>query len=506
MATLDEILRLFAAIDREHSIATKLERLHSYCADSPEVYDSRLLCFNSIDLEEEQKFAYLAPHKDSSLFPLEPSIINGHAPLPPLLFPEEVRRHVSVYYPFFEADGALMGALLVKARDAKNYLRNRQDELGILASKSRDIIEIASLRKRAKQKKAAAISPGDSQLIFKILDILHLSQYVTDRNGHFLSVNKTFLQTFNYHDLDELNAAGNFFIDQEDWHQSILEIADGFGAQGVVARVRTGAGAVRVVKDHSITMGQNTMGVLFDVTDAVQTNERLQESLESQTELNRRLLSTSSNLKKTQATTIKSLANLAEYRDMETGEHLHRICEYNRVLTQQVHKHQPYAYNISEDYVDDIYFSAMLHDIGKVAVPDQILLKNGSLDTQERSVMQKHTRYGWTILNDADKELGEQSFLTLAASIALSHHEKWDGSGYPEQLAGDEIPLSARITAVSDVYDALTSRRPYKEAWTHEQAMEEIRAHAGTQFDPILVDLLATVEEDFHAIRVKNLN
>ncbi|MCF7929532.1 MAG: HD domain-containing protein [Spirochaetales bacterium] len=506
MSSLNELLGLFETIDGERSVTEKLKRLHSWSVESPEVYDTRMICFDSIDLGEEQEFAYIAPAKDTGLFPTEPSIINGHSPLPPHLFPEEVRKHVSVYYPFFNPGGELQGALLIKARDPKKYLKSRQETLGMIASKSRDILEIASLRKRIRPQKSTENTALSPDLMFKVLDMLQLPLYVMDRNGRFLSVNRTFLDTFSYIDLREVNKTGNFFIDQEDWGRSILELAEMNGSQGYTSRVRTGTGSIKVVKDFSITMGQNTMGILFDITSSVQINEQLQESLDSQTELNRKLMSTSSNLKKTQATTIKSLANLAEYRDMETGDHLHRICEYNRVLTSQVYKHQPYVFNISEDYVDDIYFSGMLHDIGKVAVPDSILLKNDSLDTQEWGVMQKHTRWGWSILNDADRELGEQSFLTLATRIALSHHERWDGSGYPEKLGGDDIPLSARITAVADVYDALTSRRPYKDPWPHERAMEEIRSLSGSHFDPVLIELLGSVEDDFFMIRQNSVN
>jgi HD-GYP domain-containing protein (c-di-GMP phosphodiesterase class II) len=206
-------------------------------------------------------------------------------------------------------------------------------------------------------------------------------------------------------------------------------------------------------------------------------------------------------LRKTQATAIKSLAKLAEYRDKETGGHLQRICEYMRLVTQEVHRDQPYPFHVSEDYPQDIYLSGMLHDIGKVAVPDHILLKEGPLDDGEWTVMKKHTNWGHLILNQADNELGEQSFLTLASRIALHHHEWWNGSGYPYSLSQDEIPLSARIGAVADVYDALTSRRPYKEAWEHGQAVEEIQRLSGKQFDPVIGDIFTRLEHQFEAIR-----
>ena len=162
-----------------------------------------------------------------------------------------------------------------------------------------------------------------------------------------------------------------------------------------------------------------------------------------------------------------------------------------------------YDYNIREEYVNDIAISSMLHDIGKVGVPDGILLKPGKLTPEEWKTMKKHTILGWTILNKADRELGEQSFLTLAACVALHHHERYDGTGYPHGLAGEDIPLSARIVSIADVYDALTKKRPYKDPWSHEQAIEEIAGQKERQFCPVLVDILLDIEKKFEEIREK---
>jgi len=145
----------------------------------------------------------------------------------------------------------------------------------------------------------------------------------------------------------------------------------------------------------------------------------------------------------------------------------------------------------------------MLHDIGKVAIPDTILLKQERLTEDEWTIMKKHTLYGWEILNQADCELGEQSFLTLASHIALNHHERWDGSGYPNGILSEGIPHCARIGAVADVYDALTSARPYKTPWHHDDAVAEIKAKAGVHFDPVIVDMLLGVEKkvlDIHRL------
>ena len=238
--------------------------------------------------------------------------------------------------------------------------------------------------------------------------------------------------------------------------------------------------------------------------ELVRLNQELKQSLDTQEFLNDRLFENARVLQRTQRASIKALARLAEYRDFETGDHLQRICEFTYILARSVADEKVFpSYPIDEDYLQDIYLSAMLHDIGKVAIPDNILLKPGSLEPDEWEVMKQHTTWGWEIMTRADEELGEQSFLTLAASIARYHHERFDGSGYPEGLSGEDIPLSSRIVSIADVYDALTSRRPYKEPWEHERTVEEIRAQAERHHDPQLVELFVGVEERFRAVRAR---
>jgi HD-GYP domain-containing protein (c-di-GMP phosphodiesterase class II) len=136
-----------------------------------------------------------------------------------------------------------------------------------------------------------------------------------------------------------------------------------------------------------------------------------------------------------------------------------------------------------------------------VSIPDNILLKPGKLDPQEWEMMKKHTLFGWEVLHKADQDLGEQSFLTLAATIALSHHERFDGKGYPRGTVGEQIPQSARIAAIADVYDALTTIRPYKESWSHERAVSEMLAQSGSQFDPVLMEIFRDVNQEFADVR-----
>ncbi len=205
---------------------------------------------------------------------------------------------------------------------------------------------------------------------------------------------------------------------------------------------------------------------------------------------------------KTQEVTIVALAKLAEFRDPETGEHLERMREYAKVLASELKRMGKYSRYIDDKYIENIYKSTPLHDIGKVGIPDHILLKPSKLTPEEFSIMKKHTVIGGDAIKSAIEEAGmKTSFLDMAKHIAYYHHEKWDGTGYPYGLKGDEIPLSARITAVADVYDALTTKRVYKEAYRHEIAKEIISSEAGKHFDPEIVEAFLSRENDFISLK-----
>ncbi len=199
----------------------------------------------------------------------------------------------------------------------------------------------------------------------------------------------------------------------------------------------------------------------------------------------------------TQEATIDTVTSLAEYRDTETGNHIKRTQNYVRILAERLARLPKYRDQLDRETIDLLYLSAPLHDIGKVGVPDRILLKPGKLTAEEFEEMKRHAGYGRDALLQSERKLGSNGFLRLAAELAYSHHEKWDGSGYPEGLAGDDIPLSGRIVALADVYDALVSRRCYKEPMSHREAMEYITGHAGTHFDPDLVVALQAEEQAF---------
>ncbi|MEM7453797.1 MAG: HD domain-containing phosphohydrolase [Planctomycetota bacterium] len=199
-------------------------------------------------------------------------------------------------------------------------------------------------------------------------------------------------------------------------------------------------------------------------------------------------------LMKTRNAVIFGLAKLAESRDTDTGQHLDRIRSYVVVLTRQLLD----KFGIEdENFVEQMALASSLHDIGKVGIPDQILLKPGKFTQNERKIMERHAAMGSDCLQAIQDELGSDDFLCIAKEIALYHHEKWDGSGYPAKKQGQDIPIPARIVALADVYDALTSKRPYKDAMPHEKARSIILEGRGAHFDPMVVDLFLDSEKAF---------
>ncbi len=203
-----------------------------------------------------------------------------------------------------------------------------------------------------------------------------------------------------------------------------------------------------------------------------------------------------------QSATITAFCSLAEARDNETGNHVRRTQHYVRALAERLAGHPRFARELGGEAITLLFKSAPLHDVGKVAVPDAILLKPGPLTAEEWSVMRRHCEFGRQAIAMAEHELAqyEDSFLSYARQIAYSHHERWDGSGYPQGLAGEEIPMPARLMAVADVYDALISKRVYKPAFPVEQAEAIIAEGRGTHFDPDVADAMLAGADVFRDI------
>ncbi|QDU60088.1 Cyclic di-GMP phosphodiesterase response regulator RpfG [Planctomycetes bacterium Pan216] len=208
-------------------------------------------------------------------------------------------------------------------------------------------------------------------------------------------------------------------------------------------------------------------------------------------------------IRETQDVTIFALARLAESRDELTGNHLRRVQTYCRRLAESLRLSGHHQKALVPEFISELWRAAPMHDIGKVGISDNILLKPGRLTPEERKEMEQHTVIGGQTLEAAESLLHHDSFLSMAKDICYFHHEKWDGSGYPFGYSGEEIPLSARITACADVYDALTSARPYKPAFSHERAVGIIAEGRGTHFDPTICDVFLTLADEFNKIRLE---
>ena len=203
---------------------------------------------------------------------------------------------------------------------------------------------------------------------------------------------------------------------------------------------------------------------------------------------------------------IMVLADMVESRDQCTGDHVRKTAAYCEIILRQMQKEGIYADQLSEEFINEVVSSAPLHDVGKITISDTILNKPGRLTDDEFRIMQSHTSSGGEIINKAIETVGEESgYLNEAKNLASYHHEKWNGKGYPAGLQGEEIPLSARVMAVADVFDALVSRRSYKEPFTVEKALDIIRNDAGTHFDPLVVQAFLDAEDEVRRVRELNM-
>jgi PAS domain S-box-containing protein len=263
------------------------------------------------------------------------------------------------------------------------------------------------------------------------------------------------------------------------------------------------------IKDFHFRL-QNKIGQIFDVECNAKCIKRENElvgyqmvirDITERKRLESELIDSIKDVESARTGTILGLAKLAEYRDEATGAHLERIREYTIILTRELAQKPHYQEYITPQYINDIYFSSILHDIGKVGIPDSILLKPGRLSKEEFEVIKRHPTIGGDVLKQVSAKIKGRSFLTIGMHIAYFHHEKWNGTGYPNGLKKDEIPLSARIVALADVYDALTSIRSYKEAYSHEKAIDIIISDSGKHFDPEIVDAFLLHEAKFNQIR-----
>ena len=220
-------------------------------------------------------------------------------------------------------------------------------------------------------------------------------------------------------------------------------------------------------------------------------NDLLQEDIREKLVANQRKLF------RMQEHTISGMANLIESRDLETGEHVSRTSRYARKLAEAARQAGVYAAALDDRFISTLYMMAPMHDIGKIVVPDHILKKPGKLTEEEFGEMKRHASEGGRVVREVLSGVTEEDYVAMASDIAAYHHERWDGTGYPSGLAGEAIPLSARIMAIADVFDALTAERCYKKPMPREQAFEIIRQEAGTHFDPRLAEVFLQYREEF---------
>jgi PAS domain S-box-containing protein len=331
--------------------------------------------------------------------------------------------------------------------------------------------------------------------------------FIQDMAGKIYFINKTFRKMFPLKKnmifgkrIQDVLHAGEKFNLVELWEKnsynpfSVLFTGNNFGETRFFDVTYS-----PVIKDGVI---KNFCGIISDVTLEKKLEGALRQSKDKLEIMNSKLVSV-------QNATILGFSKLAEYKDMETGGHLERMQRFVEVLTFEVHKQQLFIdfetkkNYISSAYVEELALSSLLHDIGKVGIPDIILQKPGRLTQDEFLQMKNHTRIGGDTLTWLNQSVGEETFLALAKEVAYYHHEKWNGSGYPFGLKEDNIPLSARLIAICDVYDALTSKRSYKNAYSHEKACEIIYNSSGTHFDPILISAFSSVEDKFKVINQK---
>ncbi|GAB6096708.1 hypothetical protein JCM14469_29610 [Desulfatiferula olefinivorans] len=411
------------------------------------------------------------------------------------LMPERYRAGFDDYLARIAKQGSDSGTMIIvtaggdeRVVEYTNTLIDHGDGRRLVYGLARDITE----RLAAEQ----ALMKSE-QKFRSIIENITEGYYEVDLSGNFTFVNPAVCTIMGYDESELLGMNNKDYMDGRK-AKGLFAIYNkvfqtGRPIDGIEFEIRRKDGCIRQVRS-SVSLiydkaGQPVgyRGIVRDVTE--------QKALEEQLDAHRKLTQNAREV------TIMGLAKLSEYRDNDAGSHLERIREYSRIIAQELSVHKKFNDYVTEKYVEDIYQSAVLHDIGKVGIPDSVLLKPGKLTPEEFEIIKEHSRLGGDAIRDIEAKIDGESFLTLAKEIAYSHHERWNGTGYPRGLAGDAIPLSARIVALADVYDALTSKRVYKEAFTHEQAIKIIVSERGRQFDPDIVDMFMARNKEFVAIR-----
>jgi PAS domain S-box-containing protein len=368
-----------------------------------------------------------------------------------------------------------------------------RDERGIVTgytAQFKDITYLKNIESRL------LISERNFTILF---DTILSSIIIVDPKGYILNINTTAEKIYGYSWEDIVGEQFDMVFKREKSQPSffrVMNLVDQNDGKYVESEVR------RTNKSGEIIYTFASYSSIKDSTGEVIAYSVVEKDLSERIKLENKLRESLETIKDTQEAAILGFARLTEYRDKDTGKHLERIREYTRVLAAFMRENPKYKDYITDRYLDDLSLSSTLHDVGKVGIEDHILLKPGKLDQDEFKRIKDHVILGGDALGSVDSRLKQESFLTMGKEIAYYHHERWDGNGSPEGKKGDEIPFSARIVAIADVYDALTSKRPYKEPFSHEEAVSIISQGSGTQFDPEITDCFVRNNEVFKRIKM----
>ena len=368
-----------------------------------------------------------------------------------------------------------------------------RDERGMVLGYTthlRDVTQEKNLEARLK------ISERNYIVLF---DTILSSIIIVDPTGHIVNCNYYAEKLYGYSRMDLVGSDFTEIFRARSSSPSITEIIAAIG-RNKGHFVETDV--PRRGRDGSIKFTYAAYSALTGTTGETIAYSVMERDLTERVRLEKKLQESFQQIKETQSGAILGFARLTEYRDKDTGKHLERIREYTRVLATGLSKLEKYADYVTANYIEDLCLSSVLHDVGKVGIEDALLRKPGKLSPEEFRKVKEHARLGGEALRAVDQEIKRESFLTIGKEIAFSHHERWDGTGYPAGLAGERIPLSARIVALADVYDALTSRRTYKEAMSHDDAVRIILSERGTHFDPDIVDIFSEERETFRKIQL----
>ncbi len=330
----------------------------------------------------------------------------------------------------------------------------------------------------------------------KILESIEEGYYEVDTEGKFTFFNDSVCRIFGVSKEELLGRNSQTYMDED----NARKLEKTFNKVADTGKPFTAFDCEYIIQDGTKRIIETSVSLISDVKGNMLGFRGVARDITEKKDMEKELLEYHRKLQDSRSAAILGLAKLAEYRDKETGSHLERIREYAKVIARELSKKPAYQGYIDEEYIEDIYNSAILHDIGKVAISDAILLKPEKLTKEEFEIMKHHTTMGGQALEVIESRTKGQSFLTIGKEIAYYHHERWDGKGYPKGLSGKGIPLSARIVALADVYDALVSKRSYKEAIAHDIVQEKILNGRETQFDPDVVDAFLARIDDFKTI------